>query len=390
MNRLLAGSVTVAFLFGTMDYSLAQEGAPKVTKDEFLYKGKPASFWVKQLTDNDVATESLRPAPTRPSVRRRLEAVVALKEIGTNDDKVVPALIKALIDAEPRVRYSALEALARMPLEPNTSQLVHILQGTVREFQDREQIWMVIHKQNQAYVQELARRQNDIYRLEADNSKLRKHVAELEKNLAEGGKGSAPTKDEPGKANLSQIGLAMHVYLDDHGRFPAAAICDKEGKPLLSWRVALLPSLEQQKLYNRFKLDEPWDSEHNKKLLAQMAAVYALPEATTIGTMTHYRVFVGPQAGFEWCKGRRVSEITDGLSNTFMVVEAAEAVPWTKPDELAYDPQKTLPKLGGCYAGGFHAGFMDGSVRFLHHALPEKTLRALITPQGSEIIQLAD
>jgi WD40 repeat protein len=203
--------------------------------------------------------------------------------------------------------------------------------------------------------------------------------------------GSAPkTKDEPSPANLRQISLAMWVYLDNHGRFPPAAIWDKEGKPLLSWRVALLPSLEQQKLYDQFKLDEPWDSEHNKKLLAQMPAIYALPESTPIATMTHYRVFVGPQAGFEWCKGRRVADITDGLSNTFMVVEAADAVPWTKPDELAYDPRKPLPKLGGCYAGGFHVSFMDGSVRLLSHALPEKTLRALITPQGNEVIQLPD
>src|SRR5262249_21734482 len=64
--------------------------------------------------------------------------------------------------------------------------------------------------------------------------------------------------------NLKQIALAMHSYHDTMGRFPPAIVRDKEGKPLYSWRVLLLPYLEQQNLYNQFKLDEPWDSEHNR------------------------------------------------------------------------------------------------------------------------------
>src|SRR5262249_21670890 len=68
--------------------------------------------------------------------------------------------------------------------------------------------------------------------------------------------------------NLKQFGLAMHTYLDQHGTFPPAAIYDKDGKALLSWRVLLLPYIEADPLYKKFKLDEPWDSAHNKKLLA--------------------------------------------------------------------------------------------------------------------------
>jgi regulator of replication initiation timing len=392
MKKLCACSVTVVFLLGTAYCSLAQERPPKGTKDELLYKGKPASFWVKRLTDNaDVASPSAAPAH-KVDVSYCLEAVQALKEIGANDDQVVPGLIQALIGQELRVRSSALDALASMRLERNTSQLVYILKETFRQLQDREKDINLTHIQYQGSRIELTRLQKDNDRLQAENAKLRKQVAALEKKFADQGNGSAPKpKDEAGKANLQQIGLAMHVYHDNHFRFPPAAICNKQGKPLLSWRVALLPCLGQQKLHNQFKLDEPWDSEHNKKLLPQMPAIYALPRADApIGTMTHYRVFAGPQAAFEWCKSRRVADITDGLSNTFMVVEAAEAVPWTKPDELLYDPQKPLPRLGGCYAGGFHAAFMDASVRFLSHTLPEKTLRALITPDGNEVIQLPD
>src|SRR5206468_5253686 len=69
--------------------------------------------------------------------------------------------------------------------------------------------------------------------------------------------------------NLKQIGLAMHSYHDVYKRLPSGAVQDKDGKALLSWRVHLLPFLEQEALFKEFKLDEPWDSDNNKKLLAK-------------------------------------------------------------------------------------------------------------------------
>jgi RNA polymerase sigma factor (sigma-70 family) len=77
--------------------------------------------------------------------------------------------------------------------------------------------------------------------------------------------------------NLKQIGLAMHTYREAHGRFPAPAILGKDGKPLLSWRVAILPYIVEDGLYQSFKLDEPWDSPHNKRLLERMPGLYAPP-----------------------------------------------------------------------------------------------------------------
>jgi prepilin-type processing-associated H-X9-DG protein len=187
--------------------------------------------------------------------------------------------------------------------------------------------------------------------------------------------------------NLRQMALAMHNYHDANGRFPAAAICDKAGKPLLSWRVAILPYVEQNDLYNKFHLDEPWDSKHNITLLPLMPAIYA-PGASKPGdTKSYYRVFVGPQALFEYDKGRRIADITDGTSNTWLVAEAAEAVPWTKPEELVYDPDKPVPKLGNFFNNGFNVVYADGSVHFIKSTLPEATIRALITHAGGEIIQ---
>jgi len=189
--------------------------------------------------------------------------------------------------------------------------------------------------------------------------------------------------------NLKQMALALLNYESTYGRFPAAAICDKAGKPLLSWRVAILPYIEQANLYEQFHLDEPWDSKHNIKLLPLMPAIYSLPSVSKPGdTKTYYRVFVGKEAMFELDKGRRIAEIADGTSNTCSIVEAAEAVPWTKPEGLVYDAGKPVPKLGRFFGGGCNVAFVDGSVHFLQHSVPEATIRALITPAGGEVIQL--
>jgi hypothetical protein len=186
--------------------------------------------------------------------------------------------------------------------------------------------------------------------------------------------------------NLKQIALAMHNYHDAIGQFPASAICDKQGKPLLSWRVAILPYVEANELYEQFRLDEPWDSDHNKKLLAKMPKIYATPGGAALeSATTHYRVFVGGGSGYELRKGIKITDILDGTSNTIMAVEAAEAVPWTKPEELAYDPRKALPKLGVA-PEGFNSAFFDGSTHFISRSIKEATLRALITRNGAEVV----
>jgi hypothetical protein len=201
--------------------------------------------------------------------------------------------------------------------------------------------------------------------------------------------------------NLRQIGIALHTIHDNYKRLPPAALCDKQGKPCLSWRVAILPYIEQQALYNHFKLDEPWDSPNNIKLLAQMPKIFApVGMKTKEPGLTFYLGFVAdPKLGAEHATawetttdanspfgawGPRIISFTDGTSNTIWVVESGDAVPWTKPVDLLYDPKKPLPKLGGNFKDGFNALFVDGSTRFIPHDFDVRTLRLLITRQDGQ------
>jgi len=179
---------------------------------------------------------------------------------------------------------------------------------------------------------------------------------------------------------LQTLTSAMHAYLDQYGQFPPAALFSKDGRPLLSWRVLVLPFVGEAKLFREFKLDEPWDSVHNKKLLSRMPAVYSAPQVETKEPhATFYQVFTGKDTIFEGPRGVRISDITDGTSTTILMIEAAEAVPWTRPADLHYDPKKPLPALGGLFPDGFHLARADGSVQFCKRRFRERELRLMIT-----------
>jgi RNA polymerase sigma factor (sigma-70 family) len=179
--------------------------------------------------------------------------------------------------------------------------------------------------------------------------------------------------------NLKQLALALHNYHATFGTLPPAAIYSKDGKPLLSWRVAILPFIEQDNLYKQFHLDEAWDSDHNKTLLAQMPKVYApLGGAAKDKHSTFYQVFVGKGTAFEGKEGTKFQDFSAGVSNTFLVVEAGEAVPWTKPSDLPYVADQPLPKLGGMFKDLIHVAMADGSVRTLPANAKEETIRSAI------------
>lgn len=196
-----------------------------------------------------------------------------------------------------------------------------------------------------------------------------------------------------GSNNLKQLALAMHNYESAYRTLPATAILERgTGKPLLSWRVAVLPFIEQAALYNQFHLDEPWDSEHNIKLLERMPETFASKGKKLKPGYTVYVAPVNDETLLRKDELSKFASITDGTSNTIMLVEAGEeaAVPWTKPDDLDVDFENMrdlFTKLrSNSTPGVFQACLGDGSVRAMSTSIDMNMLRALLTRAGGEVI----
>ncbi len=196
--------------------------------------------------------------------------------------------------------------------------------------------------------------------------------------------------------NLKQLGMAMHAYHDANDRFPPAASRSKDGKPLLSWRVAILPYIEQQFLYDKFKLDEPWDSEHNKKLIAEIPGVFkGLSQKLNDAGKTCLLVPVGKETVFP-PDGSKVAmtDISDGAANTILAVLANDesAVIWTKPDDLVFDPTQPLQGLQRRGRDGILLPYVvavaDARARQFRPKIEPATVAALFSRAGGETVRI--
>jgi hypothetical protein len=200
----------------------------------------------------------------------------------------------------------------------------------------------------------------------------------------------APTKIEPDPtaqiaANLTHVGEGIGKYAKQKGTFPAAYIADAAGKPLLSWRVAILPYLGQEELYKQFRLNEPWDSEHNRKLAARMPACFQSKVAGKPDE-TNFLAVCGEKAVFPGGRAIRPAEVTDGLDKTVMVVTATKDVVWTKPEDFAYDEKNPLAGLAIDYRNGALALRCDGKVCHIPSFAYPDGVRAVFTRAGGEIL----
>lgn len=192
------------------------------------------------------------------------------------------------------------------------------------------------------------------------------------------------------KKNLKQIGLALHNFHDIGNTFPPHANYNEKKQPLLSWRVHILPYVGAGKLYAEFHLHEAWDSPHNRKLIERMPDVYRngnwLLEREG---KTTYLAPIGESTVFSGREGTSIRDITDGTSNTILVVDAADdrAVVWTRPADWEFDPALPMQGLTGKFERGFAVLLCDGSVRFLNAMIKPETLRALFTRKGGELVE---
>ncbi|MEZ6106548.1 MAG: DUF1559 domain-containing protein [Pirellulaceae bacterium] len=201
--------------------------------------------------------------------------------------------------------------------------------------------------------------------------------------------------------DLERIADAWSEYQAAHGGFPPRANLSSEGQELLSWRVHILPYLGEQALYDRFHLDEPWDSEHNRQLVEEMPYCYAsswdergegltsyLANATENGVAVRAAVPEQGRADDGSPIGLRLDQLPDGPANTVMLVEVNQEnrVVWTQPtdfDTLAMDP---MSRLFGNWTRGWLMATADGKVHVCREDLTEEALERLFDRRdGSDI-----
>lgn len=190
--------------------------------------------------------------------------------------------------------------------------------------------------------------------------------------------------------NMKQVLLAFHNYHSAYKHLPPSAIVDEQGNPLLSWRVAILPFMDEQELYEKFHLDEPWDSEHNLPLSKELPEVYSARNVPTPAGMTVLQAVVGDDVGLRPLQQTVFRDFPHGLSNSVMIVQvdADAAVIWSKPEDLEIDLDNPLEHLGNAEMGGFHVGMADGAIKFIPSNVDPGLFKKMLKRAGDEPMDL--
>ena len=196
--------------------------------------------------------------------------------------------------------------------------------------------------------------------------------------------------------NLKQIGLAMHNYHDTFGCLPTAVITDENDQPMRSWRVAILPFVEQRPLYNQYDSSEPWDGPNNQALRGTSIPTYRCPDDVgATPSETSYVMIVGKGTiGGEPNEGVKFAHVTDGTSNTIMAIEVGmSGIHWMEPHDLTVDEAVTLltdpasSEFQQVHPGGAHVLFGDGRVDFLPESTDPAVVRSLLIRDGGQAVR---
>ena len=197
--------------------------------------------------------------------------------------------------------------------------------------------------------------------------------------------------------NVRQLGLALIQYHDQYGSFPPAHTVDVQGRRLHSWRTLLLPYMDRNDIYESLRLDEPWDSTHNRQVFAQLRdpQLMCCPSDeranAVVPTTTSYLAVVGPDTVFPGSESVSLDDITDDATNTLLIVEVANAgILWMEPRDL--DVTQMAPTINATtgqgirseHTGGAVVAFVDAHTEFLSDSTTAEEIAAMLTIAGGE------
>lgn len=195
---------------------------------------------------------------------------------------------------------------------------------------------------------------------------------------------------------LQMIAMALYNYHDKYGCLPPAYVADKEGKPMHSWRVLLLPFMEEHQLYDRYDFSEPWNGPKNSLLAKEIPGVYRCPSTRGGNPLaTNYVAVIGPDTAWPGRRSVRLSDIAYGTTNTILLVEVADSdINWMEPRDMSFDQAiigVNVDRKSGIssdHPGRAGCVMADGGYRSLNNGTSTETLRALLTIAGDERVEM--